>query len=123
MQKLSYYEYCEIARHAGIRIPDDAMAYLKDQVLCTYVGKMTQTCIFWSRRDSNMPDVEREDVLFRSHLPELMRILEKRYPGGMVFFEKDYATIAADLEEFRIELMNAKLIFALWDSVRYVRAF
>jgi hypothetical protein len=65
MKDLSYFECIEVARRARVRIVDDVMAYLRDQVLCTYVGKMTQQTIFWTRRDSNMPGVEREDELFR----------------------------------------------------------
>jgi hypothetical protein len=56
------------------------------------------------------------------HVDSLIALLKARYPGGTKWFEKDYAGIAADLYDFRIELMNAKLVFALWDSVRSVRA-
>ena len=109
-----------MARHARVHIVDDVVAYLQDQVLCTYAGKMTQNTIFWTRKDCNMPGVEREDVLLREHSGELIRMLERLYPGGMAFFEKDYQTIETDLREFRIELMNAKLVFAVWDTVRSV---
>ncbi len=37
-QDLSYFECCEVARRARVRIVDDVMAYLKDQVLCTCVS-------------------------------------------------------------------------------------
>jgi len=67
-----------------------------------------------------MPDLEREDILLRRHCNELVRLLRTHYPKGMKFFEKDYKAIAVDFVDFRIELMNAKLVFALWDSVRLV---
>ena len=63
-----------------MRIVDDVVAYLKDQVLCTYVGKMTQQTIFWTRRDSNMPGIEREDVLLRRCV--YASVVERRRTAG-----------------------------------------
>ena len=47
-------------------------------------------------------------------------IVRLRWDLGVA--EKDYDNIQLDLEEFRIELMNTKMVFALWDTIRSVRA-
>ncbi len=67
-----------------------------------------------------MPGLASENSLLRNHADELMRMLRRRYPHGRTWFQKDYDDIGTDLREFRLELMNSKLVFALWDCLREV---